>query len=126
MEYKNHTAMAPQDAKEAIEKYKKKRRDKDAWLSIVYHSFHYTIRLIFKWVYHKIIVFSRLDEVNELAAVSVSLFSKQSEEYQDNDVILPVFGILDDGISNNENGSEILGAVASQKEGDSSVFNGVS
>ena len=29
MEYKSHTPMNPSDAKEAIEKYKKKRKDKD-------------------------------------------------------------------------------------------------
>lgn len=34
MEYKTHTAMAPQDAKEAIEKYKKKRKEKDLWYLI--------------------------------------------------------------------------------------------
>ena len=29
MEYKSHTPMAPQDAKVAIEKYKKKKKGKD-------------------------------------------------------------------------------------------------
>jgi hypothetical protein len=29
MEYKKHTAMSPQDAREAIEKYKKTRKQKD-------------------------------------------------------------------------------------------------
>lgn len=39
MEYKKHTAMAPQDAKEAIEKYKKQRKLKEWLIRIVYYFY---------------------------------------------------------------------------------------
>ena len=42
MEYKKHTAMPPQDAKEAMEKYKLRRKDKEYWLYVYFdiYLFH--------------------------------------------------------------------------------------
>ena len=62
----------------------------------------------------------------ELGAVSVPLPAEDGDEDEDDDVVGPVLGVLDDGVSDEEDGSEVLGAVAGQQEGDSSVLDGVS
>ena len=69
---------------------------------------------------------SGLEEVPELFAVGNTLSSQNVEEDGDDDVVLPVLGVLDDGVSDQEEGSEVLGAVAGQKESDSGVFDGIS
>ena len=69
---------------------------------------------------------SRSDEVPELGAVGDSLSSQKGNEDQDDDVVGDVFGVLDDGVSDQENSSDVLGTVAGQEESDSGVFNGIS
>ena len=66
------------------------------------------------------------DEVNHLSAVSVGLSSEDGDEDKDNGVIFPVLGVLDDGVSDQANGSEVLETVAGQKEAHSEVFKAVS
>lgn len=62
----------------------------------------------------------------ELSAVSVTLSAKEVSEDGNNDVVGPVSGVLDDGIGEEEDNSDILEAVGSKEEGNSVPFNDIS
>ena len=51
------------------------------------------------------------NEVDELSTVSISLSSQKSDEDKDNDVVGNISWIFNDGVSNEENSSDILEAV---------------
>lgn len=65
------------------------------------------------------------DEVDEFLAVSIALSAQDVEEDQDNDVVGDAGWVLDDAVSNQEDGSDILEAVAGQKETNTGSFNGI-
>lgn len=65
-------------------------------------------------------------EVDELGAILVTLSAEEGTEDDDNDVIDDVLSILDDGVSQQENDSDVLAAVAEQEEGNAWGFNNVS
>lgn len=66
------------------------------------------------------------DVMDELFAVGISLSSHDVNEDQDNDVVGDVGGVLDDGVRDQKEGSNILEAVAGQQESDSGSFDGIS
>lgn len=66
------------------------------------------------------------DVMDELAAVMERLTSQNVNEDKDEDVTDDVSWVLDDFIANQEEGSQILCAVAGQKESDSCCFDGIS
>lgn len=65
------------------------------------------------------------DEANELSAVSISLSSQKSDEDKNNDIVDNVRWVFNDGISNEEDGSDILEAVGGEEESNTSGFNGI-
>lgn len=58
------------------------------------------------------VIFRSDDESNEFGAVSNSLSSEDVEEDWDDDVVGPVSWVLDNGVSNEENDSDVFEAVA--------------
>lgn len=64
--------------------------------------------------------------MDEFLAVCVSLSAQNVQEDQDNDVVGQATWVLDNAVSNQENGSDILEAVAGQKEANSGSLNGIS
>lgn len=65
------------------------------------------------------------DESDELRTVGIGLSSQKSDEDEDNDVVGNVSWVFNDGIGDEENGSDILEAVWGKKESDSGGFNGI-
>lgn len=65
------------------------------------------------------------EELNEFLAISVSLSAEDVEEDKDNGVVCPISGILDNGVSEQEDDSDIFEAVTGQQEGDSGSLNNV-
>ena len=63
--------------------------------------------------------------MNELLAVGVGLFSHDVAEDQNHNIIGDVLGILNDGVSDEEEGSDILEAVTGEKEADSGELNSI-
>lgn len=61
----------------------------------------------------------------ELGAVVSSLSAEDGDEDANHDVIDVISGVLDDGVSEEEDDSDILEAVGGQQEGISGPFNGV-
>lgn len=66
------------------------------------------------------------DEVDEFFAISVSLSTQNVKEDKNNDVVGKVFRILNDTVTDQENNSDILEAVAGQKESNTGSFNSIS
>ena len=66
------------------------------------------------------------DVVVELTAVSNSLLAQNVFEDGDDDVIGEVGGVFDDAVSEEEDDSDILEAVAGEHEGNTGVFNSIS
>lgn len=64
--------------------------------------------------------------MDELFAISVTLSAEDVKEDGNNDVVGPVGWVLDDGVGEEEDNSDVFEAVAGQKEGDSCGFNSVS
>ena len=64
--------------------------------------------------------------MEELFAVSHSLSSHDVEDDDDNDIVGDVGGVLDDGITDEEEGSDIFEAVAGEEETNSGGFNSIS
>lgn len=66
------------------------------------------------------------DEVLKLGAISDTLFTEEVSEDGDDDIIGPVSGVLDDGVDEEEDDSDILEAVGGEEEGNSVPFNDIS
>lgn len=66
------------------------------------------------------------DEVLELSAVSSTLLTEDVSEDGNDDIVGVVRGVLDDGVSEEEDDSDILEAVGGQKEGNSVELNDIS
>lgn len=66
------------------------------------------------------------DEVDELFAVSNSLSSEDVKEDGDDDVRNNVGGVFDDGVKDEEDDTDVLGAVRGKKEANTGGFNGIS
>ena len=66
------------------------------------------------------------DEVFKLLAVSKSLSSEEEFEDANHNVINVVRWVLDDGVSEKEDNSDILEAVWGEEEGNSVPFNNIS
>ena len=66
------------------------------------------------------------DEVLELGAVSNGLSTEDVSEDGNDEVVGVVLGWLDNGVSEEELNSDILEAIAGQKEGNSVPFNDIS
>ena len=64
--------------------------------------------------------------MDEFFAVSITLSSQNIEENGNDNIIDNTWWILDDAVSNQKENSDILETVASQKESNSSSFNGIS
>lgn len=64
--------------------------------------------------------------MDEFFAVSVSLSAQNVKEDKDDDVVGNAGWVLNDAISNQEDDSDILEAVAGQKESDTGSFNSIS
>ena len=62
----------------------------------------------------------------ELLAVSNHLSAKESLEDGDHDIVDVVRGVLDDGVSEEEDDSDVLEAVGGKEEGGSVPFNNIS
>ena len=81
---------------------------------------------IFKVNWFKSNVIQSKNEVDEFLAISVSLSTQNVKEDKNDDVVGDACWVLDDAVSNQENGSDILETVAGQKESNTGSFNGVS
>jgi len=66
------------------------------------------------------------NEVLKLGAISDTLFTEEVSEDGDDDIIGPVSGVLDDGVDEEEDDSDILEAVGGEEEGNSVPFNDIS
>lgn len=64
--------------------------------------------------------------MDEFFAVSVSLSAQNVKEDKDDDVVGNAGWVLNDAISNQEDDSDILEAVAGQKESNTGSFNSIS
>ena len=63
--------------------------------------------------------------MNELFTISISLFTHDVSEDGDNNVVGDIGWVLDDGISDEEEDSDILEAVAGEEETDSGILDGI-
>lgn len=63
--------------------------------------------------------------MNELFTVSISLSAEDVDEDEDDDVVGDVSGVLNDGVSDQKDGTKIFEAVGGQQESDSGGFNGI-
>ena len=66
------------------------------------------------------------DEVLELGAVSDTLFAEEVSEDGNDDIVGIVSGALDDGVSEEEDDSDVLEAVGGEEEGNSVPFDDIS
>lgn len=66
------------------------------------------------------------DEVNELSAIGITLSSQKGNKDKDNDIVGNIGWVLDDLISNQKNGSDILEAVWGKQESNTGGLNGIS
>lgn len=65
------------------------------------------------------------DEVDELRAVSITLSSQNVDENGNDGILGNVGRVLDDFVTNQEDGSDILEAVAGQKETNTGSLNDI-
>ena len=63
--------------------------------------------------------------MDEFLAVSETLSSEDVKEDKNNDIIGNTWWVLNDAVSNQKNGSDILETVACQKESNTGSFNGI-
>ena len=63
--------------------------------------------------------------MEELFAISISLFAHDVSEDSDDDIIGDVGGVLDDGVSDEEENSDILEAVAGEEESNTGILDGI-
>ena len=63
--------------------------------------------------------------MDELSTVSSTLLAHKVSEDGDDDVIGEVAGVLDDGVSDQAENTEVLEAVAGQQEGNSGSLDGI-
>lgn len=63
--------------------------------------------------------------MNELFTISISLFTHDVCEDGDNNIVGDVGWVSNDGVSNEEEDSDILEAVAGEEESDSGVLDGI-
>ena len=66
------------------------------------------------------------DEVLELGTISDTLLTEEVSEDGDDDIVGIVFGALDDGVSEEEDDSDVLEAVGGEEKGNSVEFNDIS
>ena len=64
--------------------------------------------------------------MNELFTVGITLSSHDVDDDGNNDVVGDVLGVLDDGIDDKEEDSDIFEAVAGKEESNTGGFNNVS
>ena len=66
------------------------------------------------------------DEVLELGTISDTLLTAEVSEDGDDDIVGIVSGVLDDGVSEEEDDSDVLEAVGGEESGNSVEFNDIS
>lgn len=66
------------------------------------------------------------DEVLELGTISIALSAEDVSEDGNDDIVGVVSGVLDDGVSEEEDNSDILEAVGGQEESNTFPFDGIS
>ena len=66
------------------------------------------------------------DEVLELGTISDTLLTEEVSEDGDDDIVGIVSGVLDDGVSEEEDDSDVLEAVGGEESGNSVEFNDIS
>jgi len=66
------------------------------------------------------------DEVLELGTISDTLFAEEVSEDANDDIVGIVSGVLDDGVSEEEDDSDVLEAVGGEESGNSVEFNDIS
>jgi hypothetical protein len=66
------------------------------------------------------------DEVLELGTISNTLSAEHVSEDGDDDIVGIVSGVLDDGVSEEEDDSDVLEAVGGEESGNSVEFNDIS
>ena len=65
------------------------------------------------------------DEMDELSTIGSGLFAHKVSEDSDNNIIGDIVGVLDDGISDEEENSDILEAVAGEEESNTGILDGI-
>jgi len=66
------------------------------------------------------------DEVLELGTISDTLFAEEVSEDANDDIVGIISGVLDDGVSEEEDDSDVLEAVGGEESGNSVEFNDIS